>query len=506
MSFWDRLLRRRKRKAPVSNEEAMRLALAELGRRHEYRKKKGWIRWHHIDDFRGLKLQEETPEAFAEDLLYLTADTYQHRFLYGTDDKERSAAHQRVTDLVLLPMGRAGCRISSRPCGGPAVSRIPRAPQEGFSGPLQNRAVSPSRGGGAMPDSGPRSGLTRREFLRTAAAGALLAAAPQSWARGVTPVAKHKTVLSFYCDDTTPYGRPPDTFRRFVDFVSGEGLAGESTVLLGSGAAEHGLLSRPTTDLQKEYIAQLHRAAPHLDANMEVVTHGGLFDFAKNEVPEGAEHEGVWMYEPAVTVQIYQDYFAHALAEAERIGVRFAGLTWPGCGCEACTKRYAELEAAGQRKINPNVWQALLNLAKQGKFRGPTVPCFPYGETPDAKPMLQAGEGKYAVYDLSPHAGDMLGSYTDSADRASADYYITADGESGRIVDAVRADASYGLFYCHWQGLNPADGVGWEAFRTLVARVQKHLADQVEWLRPSAYTERWRAAELAAGKTATRGQ
>ncbi len=48
---------------------------------------------------------------------------------------------------------------------------------------------------------------------------------------------------------------------------------------------------------------------------------------------------------------------------------------------------------------------------------------------------------------------------------------------------------AYCLFYSHWQGLNPANGVGWSAFQTLVARVQKHLRDQVIWMRPSEYTD-----------------
>ena len=42
-----------------------------------------------------------------------------------------------------------------------------------------------------------------------------------------------KTALSFYLDDTSPYGRPPDTFERFLDFVAAAGIAGESGCPLG---------------------------------------------------------------------------------------------------------------------------------------------------------------------------------------------------------------------------------------------------------------------------------
>ncbi len=76
----------------------------------------------------------------------------------------------------------------------------------------------------------------------------------------------------------------------------------------------------------------------------------------------------------------------------------------------------------------------------------------------------------------------------------NADYYITADGESGRVVDLVRAGAPYCLFYAHWQGLNPANGVGWSAFTEVVHRIQKFLGDQVVWMRPSEYTDQCHGA------------
>ena len=297
-----------------------------------------------------------------------------------------------------------------------------------------------------------------------------------------------RTVLSFYLDDTSPYDRPADAFKTFLDYVSAEGIKGESSVILGSGAGTYGLLSRPTTGLQRAYIEQLHRAFEcGVDAHMELMTHGGLFDFAKGCVPEGAVHEGLWLHEPEVSLDAYQSYFGHILAEGERIGVRFTGVTWPGCSCEACEKGYAKLRQSPEYGVNPNVWKALLNLAKAGRFRGPTVPCFTLSEHTELK--LMAGEGGYGVYDFPPNARDRFGIWENSPEHVDADYYITEDGESGRIVELVRAGAPYCLFYAHWQGLNPATGVGWKAFTQVIARIRKHLGDRVVWMRPSEYTD-----------------
>ena len=109
-----------------------------------------------------------------------------------------------------------------------------------------------------------------------------------------------------------------------------------------------------------------------------------------------------------------------------------------------------------------------------------------------------AGDGDYAVYDFGPNARDRFGIWENSLEHVDPDYYITADGESGRIVELVRAGAPYCLFYAHWQGLNPATGVGWEAFTQVVRRVGKFLKDRVEWMRPSEYTDRVHAGRVGA--------
>jgi hypothetical protein len=298
-----------------------------------------------------------------------------------------------------------------------------------------------------------------------------------------------KTILSSYCDDTNPYCAPPEAFKTFLDFTASEGISGESSVILGYEWSEHGLMSRPTTGAQSAYLEQVQRAfSCGIDSQFELMTHSGVFDFGNNQIPAGAIHEGLWLFEPGVTVVEYENYFQAILSEGERVGLRFTGLTQPGCSCEACNRRHHELRTGSQSDPNPNVWQALLNLAKSGKFRGRTVPCFFGGALEQGKARCMASDGVYGVYDLQPNTEDRLGMWLNSPDRVDADYYITADGQSGRIVDLVRAQAPYCIFYSHWQGLNPVNGVGWNAFTQVVQRVQKYLHQDVIWMRPSEFT------------------
>lgn len=299
-----------------------------------------------------------------------------------------------------------------------------------------------------------------------------------------------KTVLSFYVDDTNPYVAPPGAFKTFLDFVSAEGAAGESSVILGYDWDVHGQLTKPLTDVQGEFIEQVQRAyGCGVDSHCELYTHHGLFDFQANRLPPGVIHEGLWMYEPAVTIEEYKNYFSNILAEGERLGFQFTGLTWPGCDCAACSRRYHELRELGVNDPNPNVWKALLNLAKAGHFRGRTVPCFFGEDLEDAKAHLMARDGDYGVFTLPPNAGDRFGVWLNDPQYVDADYYITANGQSGRIVELVRTRVPYCLFFTHWQGLNPYNGVGWRAFTQVIRRVQRYLREQVVWMRPSEYTE-----------------
>ncbi|MHC4406835.1 MAG: hypothetical protein ACYTG0_45020, partial [Planctomycetota bacterium] len=310
-----------------------------------------------------------------------------------------------------------------------------------------------------------RRRFTRRQFLGAASTSVAVALDGRLHRTAADELAKsagRKTILSFYCDDTGPYKAGTGAFREFLDYCAKQGIAGESSVILG--ARGHSMTREPSRE-EQAYLEQVRRAWKcGVDAHMELMTHRGLFDFEANREPKGAVHEGLWLHESGITVDQYERYFSGILAEGERAGVRFTGLTWPGCGCDTCKRRYAELRASGHTEPNPAVWKALLNLAKQGKFRGRIVPCFFRASEKDYGIHRKASDGEYAVYDLMPNAMDHFGIWENNPDRVNPDYYITADGKSGIIVRHVQEGAPYCLWYAHWQGLNPASGVGWQAF------------------------------------------
>jgi hypothetical protein len=336
---------------------------------------------------------------------------------------------------------------------------------------------------------------SRRRFLgagTTAMAAAALGQSPQAVAADSTRPRSRKTVLSFYCDDTGPYVAGARAFQTFLDFCAEQRIAGESSAILGLGG--HSMCRNPSEE-EGAYLKQVARAWDcGIDTHMELMTHGGLFDFEANRPREGAVHEGLWLHEPEATVEEYQRYVLSILAEGERAGIRFTGLTWPGCGCPACTRRYAELRGSGHKEPNAAVWQALLNLARGGRFRGRSVPCFFGSSETNYGIHRKASEGEHGVYDLMPNAADWFGIWENNRERVNPDYYITADGRGGIVVRHVQAGAPYCIWYAHWQGLNPAKGVGWRAFVTVVERIRTHLSDRIVWMRPSEIAGRYQAA------------
>ncbi|NWG12796.1 MAG: hypothetical protein HXY20_04585 [Acidobacteria bacterium] len=329
-------------------------------------------------------------------------------------------------------------------------------------------------------------------FLRISTTPIALAALLTIGYIGTTPKKDKRLILSFYVDDTSPGIAGPQAYRTFLEYCKAHGIRGESTVLLGYDGES---MAEDPDGVERVFLDYAKRSYEYgIDTHMEIMTHHELFDFESGKKREKGIHEGLWLHEPSVTANEYYRYFSNIIAEGERVGVRFTGLTWPGCGCEACSLRYGELRKAGPLRFNPAVWEALLNLVKQGKFRNRVIPVFYESSETDFDIVQKAADGSFAVYDLMPNAEDHIGTWENTTARVDPGYYISEDGRSGIIIRHLQSRAPYCLWYMHWQGLDPEKGVGWEAFKTVIERIEKHLNDKVVWMRPSDIVIRYHDA------------
>ena len=304
--------------------------------------------------------------------------------------------------------------------------------------------------------------------------------------------ADRKMILSFYLDDTSPAIAGPEALHTFLEFCKKNGVKGESTVVLGYDGGS--MANNPDSTEMKflEYAAMSYESG--IDTHMEIMTHHELFDFEAGKMHETGIHEGLWLHEPDVTIEDYRQYFSNILDHGDRAGIKFTGFTWPGCGCDACSTRYGELREEGPLKFNTVVFEALLDQVKKDKFRTRVIPIFYESSETDYDIIQKASDGAFAVYDLMPNAEDKFGIWENSTEWVDPDYYLTEDGQSGILVKHLQDDAPYCIWYMHWQGLNPESGVGWEAFKTVVERIETHLGDQVVWMRPSDLVKRYHEA------------
>ena len=325
--------------------------------------------------------------------------------------------------------------------------------------------------------------IPRRSFLGSLSAAAALLAIQSAGFSCKSEQKRNRMILSFYLDDTNPRIVSADAFGQFLEFCNSNGIRGESSFIAGYSGKS--ILQDPDKN-QLDYLDYIKKAyGSGIDSQMEIMTHSTLFDFNTGKKNEDGIHEGLWLHEPAVTTEEYQNYFYSIIEEAGKSDIKFTGLTWPGCGCEACTKRCAELREQGPLKISQAAFEALLNLAKEDKFRGRVLPIFYESSETDYGIHKRAADGKYGVYDLMPNAMDHFGIWENSPERVNPDYYITEDGKSGIIIKHLEENAPYCMWYMHWQGLNPEKGVGWEAFKKVTGRIKKHLSERVIWMRPS---------------------
>ncbi len=321
--------------------------------------------------------------------------------------------------------------------------------------------------------------IGRRKFLSAASAAFALTAFPGF---AGTSSRRNRMILSFYLDDTNPEIVNATAYSDFINFCRKNGVKGEASFIPGYNGTSV-ISDRDRNRL--DYVENVKMAwSKGIDSHMEIMTHSTLFDFKTGRSKEDGIHEGLWLHEPSVTVKEYQDYFTAIIDNAEKAGIKFTGLTWPGCGCEVCTKRYAELKKQGPLHITANAFEALLNLTKSGRFRNRVISIFYDADETDFGVYKRAAEGRHGVYDLMPNAMDHFGIWENSVKRVDPDYYITKDGKSGVIIRHLENNSPYCMWYMHWQGVNPEKGAGWEAFKTVISRINEHLGDQVAWMRP----------------------
>jgi hypothetical protein len=318
-----------------------------------------------------------------------------------------------------------------------------------------------------------------------------------------------RAMAAFIMDDLS--GALPDdaeAFKRWSASICEAGIKGECSVILGLRRDESG----KALPLAKSFVPDLLRAKDHLDAFMEVMTHNLLYDFAADRIRADGPHEGIWLLDRSRPLEEYVEYFRGIAARAHAEGFRHAGLTLPGCGCQPCADFYATNRIRWNSvELSPMVNQALVQIASEGLLAGSAVGVFVGSDVAGpADVHLLAEEGGVGVYDVPPGVeGDHFGRWDNAPEYRDPDFYITEDGEGGRLPQLLARGTRTLIYYGHWQSLRPDKGIGFGPFHEVAARLKKHYSDRIVWMRPSqiaAYRHTERHTEVrpsADGKSFT---
>lgn len=288
-----------------------------------------------------------------------------------------------------------------------------------------------------------------------------------------------RTRISFFLDDVAPYAsgvpgregqRGPigaDALVEVLDFLQAHGLAGAISVIPGMD----GLLTRPKDAHEHRFAEVIGRMGGYpVDAHMEIMTHGPLFDFSRMAPAEDGSTEMAWLDDASVSVEACRDYFLGTIDAGRELGVRYTGLTTPGT----------------HRDMNPNVWTALLELAETDAFPNDVVPVFATveeGKIP-MSPRVKAARGRFGVYDLPSGVWDYMASWRNDPDWVNVDHYLDEEG-GGYLASLIEAESPVAIFHMHWQGLNPQTGLGWGPFQRMIDRLMARFGDRITWQRPS---------------------
>ena len=227
---------------------------------------------------------------------------------------------------------------------------------------------------------------------------------------------------------------------------------------------------------------------PNWDIHPEMVSHTRVIDIKTGRpfpkaTPNFMEN---WEWSQNKSVDELAAYQAYALNILKEAGLPCEGLTTPG----GYGERNQDNLALGTLQAVRDVFGAEIPhyfrdlFTEKGKSVAPQVK-FPSD--------LNTNDPKCVVSILGC-TSDWLGGW-DGLTPGNADKYITADLQSGRLVDVIESGEP-AVMVCHWPGVYcNGDKLGFNILKQVVSRLHQKY-DHLVWMKLSEISRYWAAKEL----------
>lgn len=279
-------------------------------------------------------------------------------------------------------------------------------------------------------------------------------------------------------DKQTKDGRPlvdnvPNEFLfRFCDAIERYGIKGKYSVVPipgGRGRIDEGIPGFEQSEIQEWIDTVKGRVGKYFDFCPEVLTHAGYIDLATGKMMD--EWENKWSFRQ--THKELTPYISLALEILKNVGINATGVTSPWDFGVKVEDEYAKAIALAMDKVHgkKESWYFCRDLFNQ----------------PNAKPWIAYKDEEHTVVSIPATINDKFWQAMDTTDtseeyvRSIADYYISEDGKSGRIIEVLDSNG-WPILLSHWQSLfSNGAGTGLRILELIAQRVEEHLSDRVEW-------------------------
>ena len=284
----------------------------------------------------------------------------------------------------------------------------------------------------------------------------------------------------------------PDSFvRKFGEWALDNGVKGKYSIVPYPACT--GWVSRfiPgwTKKELKESLNLVHEVIlPNWDIHPEMVSHTRVIDIKTGRpypdaTPDYMEN---WEWSQDKSADELASYQAYALNILKEAGLPCEGITTPG----GYGRRNQDNLALGTMQAVRDVYGAEIPhyfrdlFTEKGKSVAPQVR-FPSDlDTADPK----------CVVSIIGCTGDWFGGW-DGLTPGSADKYITADLQNGRLVDVIESGEP-AIMVCHWPGIYfNGNEVGFNILKEVVSRLQQKYSHLI-WMKLSEISRYWAAKEL----------
>jgi len=369
---------------------------------------------------------------------------------------------------------------------------------------------------------------TRRNFLKTMAAGAAALAVPgvlrpgerpqrESSVRVLNP--RNRVPISFIIDDSTclvnmahfgipqfhqtfpdRYPQPwrtlpreiPDSFvREFGQWCRDHGVKGKYSIVpypACVGWVDRFLPGWPKQELNESLKLVREFMTPDWDIHPEMISHTRVINIQTGRpypqaTPDYMEN---WEWSQTRSADELAEYLAYALRVLKNVGLPCEGITTPG----GFGSRNRENLARGTLEAVRDVYGAEVPHYFRDLFTDPEQSVAP--QVYEAADL--DGPDPRCVVSIIGCTGDWFGGW-DGLTPGSVDRFITEDLQSGRMVQVIDSGQP-AIMVCHWPGIYyNGDKLGFNIFKEVVRRVHARY-DNLIWMKLSEIARYWAAREV----------